>query len=487
VYDGIDQVDWNAVYADRAGPVAASHVTLRLPGDVKPADIVSAIYHVPAGRLPQQVGSATLVDPRTLSFGVGSLPASTGAEIRAQFPQALLPGVTAPPWQADADRADWLMQTVAPIAGFLVLLSSLAIAAGGGIALVLLWYIRVREPRVGPVPARLDLPPSDLAPPLAGTLVDGSADVQDAVAILVDLARRGALSLKEEAAPFGPDVRVALHRPTEDPALERYERVLLVALFGRGVSEGEVLLSQSRLRFAAAVPILEQRLYDAVVAAGLYTANPPVVRHRFASIGTTALGLGLLLASVPTLLIGSSVPAAWLPGVLLTLLGAATFWLSRKMPSRTMRGALEAARWRAFRRHLLEEPAATYKLGDASLAYAVAFGADREFLHRLESPGGAQPRWSPQPVGPGPLIFLPGGWYGGDGGGRNADGAPTPGADVPSAAGGGAGGPSGWSDALADLLNAASGALSHGGGSGPWSGGGWGGGGGGGGGSGGFN
>jgi hypothetical protein len=489
VYDGVDQVDWNAVYADRPGPVEASTVTLHLPGNVQPSDIVSAIYHVPVGRLPQQVGSATLVDPRTLSFAVGSLPASTGAEIRAQFPQALLPGVTAPPWQAEADRADWLAQTVAPVGAFLVLLLSLAIAAGGGIALVLLWYARVREPRVGPVPARLDQPPSDLAPPLAGTLVDGSADLQDAVAILVDLARRGAVSLKEEATQFGPDVRVALHRPTEDPALERYERVLLVALFGRGVSEGEVLLSQSRLRFAAAVPILEQRLYDAVVSAGLYSANPAVVRHRFATLGTTGLALGLLLAIVASLLIGSIVPLVWLPGVLLMLLGAATLWLSRKMPSRTTRGALEAARWRAFRAHLLEVPAATYTLGDASLAYAVAFGADREFLHRLESPGGAQPRWSAQPVGPGPLIFWPGGWYGGSGGGSRGNGAPVPGGDVPSAAGAGAGaaGPSSWSDALADLLNAASGALSGGGGSGPWGGGGWGGGGGGGGGSGGFN
>src|SRR5262249_24493074 len=157
---------------------------------------------LPVGRLPQQIGSATLVDPRTLSFAVGSLPANTGAEIRAQVPQAMLPDVQAPPWQADADRADWLAQTVAPIGGFLVLLLSLAVAAGGSVALVFVWYTRVREPRVGPVPARLDQPPSELAPPLAGTLVDGSADLQDVVAILVDLTRRGVLSLKEEAGPY---------------------------------------------------------------------------------------------------------------------------------------------------------------------------------------------------------------------------------------------------------------------------------------------
>src|SRR5262249_39881257 len=196
---------------------------------------------------------------------------------------------------------------------------------------------------------------------------------------------------------------------------------------------------------------------------------------------------GLLLAIVPALLIGWLVPATWLPGVLLMAVSAVLLWLSRKVPNRTMHGALEAARWRAFRAHLLEEPAETYKLGDASLAYAVAFGADREFLHRLESPGGAQPVWSHQPVRPGPLIFLPGGWYGGNGGGHHGNGAPAPGGGVPSAAGAGPAGPSSWSDALADLLNAASGALSRGGGSGPWSGGGWGGGGGSGGGGGGFS
>jgi hypothetical protein len=91
------------------------------------------------------------------------------------------------------------------------------------------------------------------------------------------------------------------------------------------------------------------------------------------------------------------------------------------------------------------------------------------------------------------VVFVPGGWYGGYGGpwlgpgprppdGRSANlpggvGMPTP--SAPNA--------QGWSDALADLLNAASEAMAHGGGSGGWSGGGFGGGGGGGGGSGGFS
>jgi hypothetical protein len=377
VYPDRDQLDWNAIYADRPGAVAASTVTLHLPGDVTPSTVMSALYRIPSAGAPQQVGTGTLVDSRTLRFEVGSLPAATGAEVRAQVPAGLLPGVTAPPWQAAADHADWLQQTVAPLANFLVLLLSVAIAAGGGVGLVLLWYSRVREPNVGAVPASLDEPPSDLAAPLAGTLVDGVAGLRDAVAILFDLARRGVLSLKQED---GSEVRVVLHRSTEDPTLQRYERVLLVALFGRGVSEGEVLLSQTRVRFSSAVPILEQRLYEAVYAEGLFVANPQLDRRRFARLSVTGMGLGALLAIVPALLVGSLVPAAWVPGAALVVLSAALMWISRKVPRRTARGALEAARWRAFRAHLMQE---SYTLDDGHLAYAVALGADREYLRQL--------------------------------------------------------------------------------------------------------
>ncbi|MBV9578251.1 MAG: DUF2207 domain-containing protein [Chloroflexi bacterium] len=481
VYPNGDQLDWNAIYADRPGPVAASTVTLHLPGDVTATSVMSALYQVPMDRLPQQVGSGTLVDSRTLQFDVGGLPTSTGAEVRAQVPAALLPQVTAPPWQAAADQSDWLHQSVAPIANFLVLLLSVAIVAGGSVGLVLLWYSRVREPKVGPVPAVLETPPSDLAAPLAGTLVDGAADLRDAVAILFDLARRGVLSLKQEV---GSEVRVVLHRSTEDPSLERYERVLLVALFGRGVSEGEILLSQSRLRFASAVPVLEQRLYEAVFAQGLFIANPMLERRRVARLGWTGVGIGAVLAIGAPLLLSSIVPAASVPGVLIVIVSLVLVWMARKVPRRTARGALEAARWRAFRGHLMQE---THTLDDAYLAYAVALGADRAYLRQLEVRPSAAPVVYAGQAGPGPIIFLPGGWYGGGRGGQygggGGGGMPVP----PTVGAPGGGGPQGWSDALADLLNAAAGALSGGGGSGPWSGGGWGGGGGGGGGSGGFS
>jgi hypothetical protein len=123
------------------------------------------------------------------------------------------------------------------------------------------------------------------------------------------------------------------------------------------------------------------------------------------------------------------------------------------------------------------------------LPYAVAFGVDQSFVRHLESVGTPPPRWLDQggwSRGPGGVVILPGGWYGGTPVGHGPGGLPRS-----DPGGGGIGAPSmpnpqGWSDVLAGLLTAASEAMAHGGGSGGWSGGGFGGGGGGGGGSGGF-
>lgn len=482
LYSNGDQLDWNAIYSGTPGPIVAGTVTLHLPGDVKPNDIQAAGYLLPQNRIAEQTGGGTLDDSRTISYAVPSLPAGTGFEVRAQFPHGLLTAASVPPWQADADRADEIQQNLAPIAAFLSLLLTIAFVAGGGAGLFLLWYTRGRELDPGPVPAVLDTPPSELPAPLVGTLVDSRADLRDAVATLVDLAQRGIVTMEDAQG----DVRVTLHGRAEDPALRRYERVLLVALFDRGASGGEVLLSSARVRFAAAVPVLEERLYEAVVDEGLFEANPDLTRRNYLRVGGLIGAIGAVLAGVLAFTLTWLSPIVWMPGAALLLIGAALCWLSRAMPRRTPRGALEAARWRAFRHHLATEPRS-----NEYLAYAVALGIDRDYLQQLQLQGSPPPQTVLAPQGgPGGLIFFPG-WYGyGYGDRGSAPGAPVPqGGTVGTAQspGAGGGGPQSWSDALADLLNAASGALSHGGGSGPWSGGGWGGGGGGGGGSGGWN
>ena len=498
LYSGGDQFQWKAIYADRDGAVGPSSVTVHLPTDVAASDLQSAWYQYSAsgtrGALPA-VSEASQVDARTAVFAIGSLPPRQGAEVRVQFPHGAISG-SPPPWQTDADRADAIQQTVAPIGDFLSLLLTLAILAGGGALLFFTWSSNGRDPAIGAVPSTLQEPPSDLPAPVAGTLLDEVASQREAVAALVDLADRDLIRMTDEhnAALVGSrsDVRITLQVRPDDARLRGYERVLLTGLFGPNPTvPSEVLLSNVKQQFQTAIPAIQDRLYKAVADAGFFAGNPESTRRRWLAVGSIVIVLGIAFAAMAAALLPSSIALRWVPGIALVLFGTATTIVAAFMPRRTQQGALEAAKWRAFAKHLREAASAVTPataLPAHYLPYAVAFGVDQSFVRHLESVGTPPPAWY-GPRGPGGVVILPGPWYGGPWASPHT-GHGNGSAQYPSAGGGVAAppapNPQGWSDALAALLNAASEAMAHGGGSGGWSGGGFGGGGGGGGGSGGF-
>ncbi len=492
IYDGGDQLQWRAIYADRTGPVTASNITVHLPGAADPGSVQTAWYTLrpinPFGALRSN-GAGVVIDGSTVRFTLSSLDANTGAEVRVQFPHGLL--TTPPPaWQQDADRADAIAQSLAPIGTYLSLVLTLAITVGGGVGLFWLWFSKGRDPLVGDTPPRLEQPPSDLPAPLAGTLIDEVAGTREVVAALVDMADRGLIELRDTQNPqlvgSTTDVRITRRVPLDDPRLRQYERALLQTLYGPSTPD-DVWLSQAKQRFQAAIPTIDAALYAAVTNAGYFVRNPETTRRIWYSVSTTICLLGIGAAIGAGVWLGAIVPVAVVPGIALTGVGIIGLFVSARMPRRTPQGALEAARWRAFGAYL-KETLRSSRPGTALppryLPYAVAFGTERAFVRHLEQVGTPPPQWYGGYGGPGPIVILPGGrWHapvasqtGSTPGTEGRAGVSAPPAPNPQL----------WSDALAGLLNAASEAMAHGGGSGGWSGGGFGGGGGGGGGHGGF-
>jgi hypothetical protein len=107
----------------------------------------------------------------------------------------------------------------------------LLIAIGGPLAALLLWYLRGRDPDPGVVPEYLAEPPAELPPAVVGTLIDETAHIHDIMSTLIDLARRGYLTMEQTGGGAGNDF--TFHR-TDKPAtdLRPYEKTMLTKLFG---------------------------------------------------------------------------------------------------------------------------------------------------------------------------------------------------------------------------------------------------------------
>ncbi len=482
-YPGGDQLYWKAVYADRSLLVDSPRVTVRSPADLPSDKVKMASY-------PERLGvQGRLADPRTVLFEARSLPAETGLEVRVQFPHGLVAGQP-PSWQAGADRADWFRDSVKPPLNVFLALVSLLMLVLGTLWIFMRWYSRGRDPAVGGVPALLSEPPGDLPPAVAGTLVDEMADVQDVVATLVDLARRGLLRIAEEdPSGHGKGKReFRLEKLRDEPDdLRGYERLVFRNLFA---GDQTVRFDELRKRFLKSIPEVQDQLYQEVVGAGLFQGNPKSVRNRYLIIGGVAMGVGIAFSTVAFFFI-DLLELGLAPFVALSLLGGIQMAAAIVMPRRSAMGAVEAARWRAFARYLKQhqseqEVASRLDRFDPYLPYAVALGAEKEWVKKFAEAGAPAPGWyesygTPRRGGGHVPYYM---------GSFSHTGMPGDLAEAERSLQGlsdsGALSLQSLSDGLVDMLNSASRSIApSSSGSGGWSGGG--GGGGGGGGSGGFN
>lgn len=288
------------------------------------------------------------------------------------------------------------MNTTEAVIRLLLLGAMLLLLVGGLVAILLLWYLRGRDPHTGLVADILSEPPDDLSPGAVGTLLDEHADHEDVVATLLGLGRNGAVAI--EANPTSKagarDYSITLLHP--ERISRRLERDLLHVLFGRNPQPMmEVQLNQVRRRFVEAEPTIRDDLYDEVVDHGYFTRNPHTTRVRWRRISWVGLILSLLLGVLVSVVVD--------PVAIATTGAAVVAWLvmirvSRYMPRKTPAGAEAAAKWRAFKRYLQSidtqrDLAEASDIFDRYLSYAVAFRIDRQWISMFSAAGVAKPGW----------------------------------------------------------------------------------------------
>jgi len=492
-YEGGDQLYWKAVYADRPYLVQSSQVMARFPFELSNHVIKTAAY-------PPELGvQGRLADPRTVRFDARNLPAETGMEIRIQFPHGLVSGQPSE-WQAAADREDWYFSNAKPLVNLFLGVLGLLVLILGPLLLFLRWYSNGRDPKVGQVPTLLSEPPGDLPPAVAGTLVDERADVRDAVATLVDWARRGIIRIVDETPSKGRKAKreFRLEKLREEPPeLREYERVLFSHLFP-GVRW--VHFSELKTRLIKAIPSVRKLLYQEVTEAGFFRDNPEKVRRRHMIWGGAVSTTGWAVALLAAPFFFDYAELAFFPFAALGTVGLLQLFAASRMARKSEMGVLAAAQWRAFGRFIRESQpkddlSSHLDRFEPYLPYAIALGANKEWVRKFASAGAPTPDWygwdRSTPVHRGHWWMQSRSDHDRSNGDRDAtagaEGGPV---DLQSLSDSGAFGLQDLSDGLVEMLNSTSKALSSGGSSsGGWSGGGGGssGGGGGGGGSGGFN
>ena len=404
-YDEGDEVWWMAVPGDHDYDIRSSRVTIRVPegvtlnaredgdGFVAESDGVSADVAVSPDRRTVTAIASEALDPGDfLAVGIKFTPGIVGGG--------------KPGWQDEHDRKAAWDEDSRPVLNLMLGALGLLTLIGGPLGVYLVWYSRGRDPHVDLVADYLPEPPDDAPPGVAGTLVDEKADLQDVIATLIDLARRGYLTMTEDTKKgfaglvFQRDF--VFERTDKDwNDLRAYEATLLRQLFGKYTSRHMLELKN---KFYTALPKIRSGLYDAVVDAGYFTANPDTTRKVYSILGAVLAALVIGGGIIVSGLLIEWVDTIWCPAVGLAIGAVALALVGQAMPRKTQKGAEATARWRAFKRYLQEIERYTdletaTELFERYLPYAIAFNLERRWVQkfaRIETtpiPGWYFPVW----------------------------------------------------------------------------------------------
>lgn len=216
-----DELYWNVTGDEWDVPIGAASATILLPPPV--TGLRATAFRGAYGSTERNEVAIAPHMVRVTSAGLGlheGLTAVVGWN----------PGVVYRPSRfengLETIRSNW--QLIAPFAAFALM---------GG-----LWLFRGRDPKPGPITTLYE-PPDDMSVGEAGALIDGTVDMRDITASIVDLAVRGFIRIEEEhdtssatateaKRPSATGYTFASIKPHKEwEALKTHERLLLEGLF----------------------------------------------------------------------------------------------------------------------------------------------------------------------------------------------------------------------------------------------------------------
>src|SRR5438270_1300669 len=254
-----DEFYWNVTGNGWPVSIDAASVYVRFPaeaGGKLRAQSFEGMYHSNDKAMTEVQGANVLAQTDN------PLPARGGLTVDVFVPK----GVLNPP--SEFTRALWFLGSnpiiLLPIFAFIVMF--------------FLWWTKGRDPQPGESVAPMYEPPQGMTPAEVGTLIDDSTNPRDITSILVDLAARGYIKIREEQVAqmlvFKKKdyVFVQLKGPEHWADLAPFERVMMENLFAGGATETHI--GDLRNRLYRAVQPIKSYVMSALKEKGMYTLDP---------------------------------------------------------------------------------------------------------------------------------------------------------------------------------------------------------------------
>jgi len=191
------------------------------------------------------------------------------------------------------------------------------------LGMFILWAKLGKDPRKRVIAPAFE-PPRDMSPGAAGVLIDDRIDLRDISAMLVGLAVKGYLTIRE------PDDGnyVFLKRQEAGNALSPAEQAILDTLFDSPEVVERTLTSLEQ-EFYKSLPTIRSRLYGHLIKEGYYKNNPERTRRFYLTTGLISIPLAVYL--------GIQSMSLYLAAAI-ALSGVIVLAFSRFMPRKTAKG-----------------------------------------------------------------------------------------------------------------------------------------------------
>lgn len=375
-----DVLHWNAIPTDHEYDINTATVTVNYPEQVN---------------LQQQPaitdGEGTVVDSTAgrVVFRANNLGEDDDLQIFLSFPSGSIIS-EAPLWQQDGARVQALNLTYLPM----------VLVASGLIALIGFWLLAGYQRRTRPAQELLrsttlnqqTTPPDDLAPALAGTLIQtgpNQAGWNQALGTVFDLARRNVLHMEAVSSkPDAKEIKLLKREDVQDSRL-RYEGILLNTLFLE--SEKRANFDEVSKRYQADPTAFSRAIESELRERGLVDTNRERTRRTLNNVGVILLILFMLLVVVS---IGTAVVfglwVTFIPTAVLLILAIAA-WVLASIPVWSDQGLRTRLSWLQFARFLQKlatdrdyQGASLSQNFERYLPYATSFGYAQQWGEQIK-------------------------------------------------------------------------------------------------------